>query len=307
MAAHGRALVLTAHLGNWELLAAAHRLAGYPLSIVVRPLDSASLNMLAGRLRRKSGVELIDKRGALRPVLRALAAGRMVAILLDQNAARHEGVFVPFFGRTASTSKSLAVLAVRTRTPVVPIFIRREGRHHRVTIHPPLDPPAVNDVERAVVELTMRCTAAIEAAISEVPEQWLWAHNRWRTRPAAAGRALRLAREAYEKALWEAGAADFVRASVVDAAGGFRMEDLPAGAWLLIATRSVFTDRASPRIAKRERETYAPALRLRGFNVVSVWVRALTVSAGRTEEVELLDRNVWFTGIEEERALDAGP
>jgi len=123
----------------------------------------------------------------------------------------------------------------------------------------------------------------------------------------ASGRALRLAREAYEKALWEAGAADFVRASVVDAAGGFRMEDLPAGAWLLIATRSVFTDRASPRIAKRERETYAPALRLRGFNVVSVWVRALTVSAGRTEEVELMDRNVWFTGIEEERALDAGP
>ena len=123
----------------------------------------------------------------------------------------------------------------------------------------------------------------------------------------ASGRAIRLAREAYEKALWEAGAPDFVRASVVDATGGFRMEDLPAGAWLLIATRSVFTDRASPRIAKRERETYAPALRLRGFNVVSVWVRALTVSAGRTEEVELMDRNVWFTGIEEERALDAGP
>src|SRR2546427_346721 len=128
MAAGGRALILTAHLGNWELLAAAHRLTGYPLTIVVRPLDSAPLNALADRLRRKSGVELIDKRGALRPVLRALADGRMVAILLDQNAARHESVFVPFFGRAASTSKSLAVLAVRTGTAVVPIFIRREGR-----------------------------------------------------------------------------------------------------------------------------------------------------------------------------------
>jgi len=85
------------------------------------------------------------------------------------------------------------------------------------------------------------------------------------------------------------------------------MEDLPAGAWLLIGTRSVVVDRASPRIAKRERETYAPALRLRGFSTVSVWVRELTVSAGRTEDVELMDRNVWFTGIEEERALDAGP
>ena len=123
----------------------------------------------------------------------------------------------------------------------------------------------------------------------------------------ASGRAIRLAREAYEKALWEAGAADFVRASVVDTTGGFRMENLPAGAWLLIATRSVFVDRASPRITKREREAYAPALRLRGFSTVSVWVRELTVSAGRTEDVELMDRNVWFTGIEEERALDAGP
>jgi Kdo2-lipid IVA lauroyltransferase/acyltransferase len=184
MATRGRALVLTAHLGNWELLAAAHRLAGYPLAIVVRPLDSAPLNALAERLRRKSGVELIDKRGSLRRVLRALADGRMVAIMLDQNAARREGVFVPFFGRSASTSKSLAVLAVRTQTPVVPVFIRREGRRHRVTIHPPLDPPALNDTERAVVELTMRCTAAIETAISQVPEQWLWMHNRWRTRPA---------------------------------------------------------------------------------------------------------------------------
>ncbi len=185
MAAGGRALILTAHLGNWELLAAAHRLTGYPLAIVVRPLDSAPLNALADRLRRKSGVELIDKRGALRPALRALADGRMVAILLDQNAARHESVFVPFFGRAASTSKSLAVLAVRTGTPVVPIFIRREGRRHRVMVHPPLVPPAVNDAERAVVELTMRCTAAIETAVRQVPEQWLWMHNRWRTRPAA--------------------------------------------------------------------------------------------------------------------------
>jgi KDO2-lipid IV(A) lauroyltransferase len=185
MTTRGRALVLTAHLGNWELLAAAHRLTGYPLAIVVRPLDSAPLNALADRLRRTSGTELIDKRGALRPVLRALADGRMVAILLDQNAARRESVFVPFFEHPASTSKSLAVLAVRTGTPVVPIFIRREGRRHRVTIHEPLAPPAVNDTERAVVELTMRCTAAIETAIRQVPEQWLWMHKRWRTRPDA--------------------------------------------------------------------------------------------------------------------------
>jgi len=184
MKQHGRALILTAHLGNWEYLSAAARLTGYPLSVVIRPLDSPVLDALAETMRRKTGVELIAKRGALRPVLEALRRGRLVGVLLDQNAARREGVFVPFFGRTASTSRSLALLSVRTGAPVVPIFIGREapGRH-RVVVEPPLPRPATNDPEQAVVELTERCTQAIEAAIRRTPEQWLWSHDRWRTRP----------------------------------------------------------------------------------------------------------------------------
>ncbi|HET7343265.1 MAG TPA: lysophospholipid acyltransferase family protein, partial [Methylomirabilota bacterium] len=183
---HGRALVLTAHLGNWEYLTAAHRLTGYPLSVVVRPLDWAVLDAGAAAMRRKTGVTLIDKRGALRPVLEALRRGGLVGLLLDQNAARREGVFVPFFGRTASTSRSLALLALRTGAPVVPIFTHRQapGRH-RVVIEPPLPRPRVNDPERALVELTARCTQSIEAAIRRTPEQWLWSHDRWRTRPPA--------------------------------------------------------------------------------------------------------------------------
>jgi len=184
MKSHGRALLLTAHLGNWELLAAAHRLTDFPLSIVIRPLDSPWLDALAERLRRHTGVELIDKRGALRPVLEALRRGRMIGILMDQNASRREGVFVDFFGRAASTSRSLALLAVRTQTPVVPVFARRDpdGRH-TVIVHPPLYPPVSNGPDAAVVELTARCTAVIERAIRESPEQWLWSHDRWRTRP----------------------------------------------------------------------------------------------------------------------------
>ncbi len=186
MTSHGRALALSAHLGNWEILSAAHRLSPYQLAVVVRPLDSPALNALADAVRHKTGVELIDKRRALRPVLSALGQGRIVGILLDQNASRREGVFVPFFGRPASTSRSIAVLAVRTGTPVLPIFARREpdGRH-RVVVLPQLEPLPTNDVEAAVVELTARCTAAIEAAIRETPEQWLWMHNRWRTQPPA--------------------------------------------------------------------------------------------------------------------------
>jgi len=108
-----------------------------------------------------------------------------VALLLDQNASRREGVFVSFFGRSASTSKSLAVLAVRTRTPVVPIFIYRERLgEHRIEIHPSFGVEAEADREQAVAELTQRCTSTIEAAVTVAPDQWLWVHNRWRTKPA---------------------------------------------------------------------------------------------------------------------------
>ena len=190
MAEHGRALLLTAHLGNWELLAAAHRLTGFPLSVVVRPLDTPWLDTLAERLRRSTGVELIAKRGALRPVLEALRRGRMIGILMDQNAARRESVFVDFFGRPASTSRSIALLALRTRTPVIPVFTRRDPDGcHTVFVHPPLPEPAANGSEAAVVELTARCTLAIERAIREAPEQWLWSHDRWRTRPPGEARA----------------------------------------------------------------------------------------------------------------------
>jgi Kdo2-lipid IVA lauroyltransferase/acyltransferase len=188
MTAHGRALVLTAHLGNWEILCAAHRLTDYGLSVVVRPLDAPWLDAVAEQLRRGTGVDVIDKRGALRPVLEALRSGRMVGILMDQNAARREGVFVDFFGHPASTSRSIALLSVRTGAPVVPIFARRTADGgHTVVIRPALPPPVANDPEAAVVELTARCTAEIERAIRETPEQWLWSHDRWRTRPSGVG------------------------------------------------------------------------------------------------------------------------
>ncbi|HSF07280.1 MAG TPA: lysophospholipid acyltransferase family protein [Methylomirabilota bacterium] len=184
MAAHGRVLALTGHLGNWEVLSVAHRVTPYPLAVVVRPLDAGWINPLAERLRLRTGIELIDKRKALRPILAALSRGGMVGILLDQNATRSEGVFVPFFGRLASTSRSVALLALRTGAPIVPIFSRREGDgRHRIIVRPPLDVPETGDRETAVAELTGRCTEVIEAAIREAPEQWLWVHNRWRTRP----------------------------------------------------------------------------------------------------------------------------
>jgi len=183
-AALGRGiLILTAHFGNWELLAAAHGLTGLPLSIVVRPLDHPSLDAVAARFRTRAGVELITKHDAVRDVLRALRRQRMVGILLDQNSTRSEGVFVPFFGVPASTSKGLALIALRTGTPVVPVFLRREpdGRH-RMEVGVPLAPPADGDV----TAYTAMFNTAIEAAIRRAPEQWFWMHARWRTRPREA-------------------------------------------------------------------------------------------------------------------------
>ncbi|HEY7437080.1 MAG TPA: lysophospholipid acyltransferase family protein [Methylomirabilota bacterium] len=184
-AAHGRGvLILTAHFGNWELLAAAHGLTGLPLSIVTRPLDHPLLDDLAARFRRRSGAELIVKRQAVREVLTALRRQRMVGILLDQNATRAEGVFVPFFGSPASTSKGLALLALRTGAPVVPVFLRREpdGRHC-MDVTAALPPPE----DGLATTYTATFNRVLEATIRRAPEQWLWMHDRWRTRPREVG------------------------------------------------------------------------------------------------------------------------
>ncbi len=188
-AAMGRGvLLLTAHFGNWELLAASHVHSGYPLSVVVRPLDSAVLNRLVSRFRERGDVELIPKRHALRGVREALGRGWMVGILLDQNASRREGVFVPFFGEPASTSKSLALLALSSGAPVVPVFIQREaGGRHRVTIDPAVSPPATGDRQGDILAFTAAFSRIVESQIRQCPEQWFWMHRRWRTRPGILG------------------------------------------------------------------------------------------------------------------------
>jgi KDO2-lipid IV(A) lauroyltransferase len=181
--AEGRGvLLLTAHLGNWELLAASHAVTGLGLSVVVRPLDDPMLDRLVERFRRRGGVAIISKRGGLREILDALRRGRMVGVLLDQNASRGEGVFAPFFGTPASTSRALALVSLRTGAPVVPVFIRRlSGGRHRVEVEPALPLPLDGDV----AGYTTAFNRAIEDAVRRAPEQWFWMHERWRTRPRA--------------------------------------------------------------------------------------------------------------------------
>jgi len=184
--AEGRgAIYLTAHFGNWELLAASHALAGLPaLNVVVRPLDNPFLDAVLAAGRAGHQMRLIPKRAALKGIRLALARGECVGILLDQHAGRH-GAWVPFFGRPASTSRSLAVLALKTGAPVVPAFIRRlPDGEHQVTLEPAIPLVRTGDRERDVEVNTARFTAAIERQVRECPEQWFWVHRRWKGRPA---------------------------------------------------------------------------------------------------------------------------
>ena len=197
--ASGGVLVVSAHLGNWELGCAKLAALGIPISVVhhgsrgPRPsaLDQA-LHELRGRAGGETGgvpVEQIPMGRAGLSGVRALRAGRRLLVLLDQNAGREEGVFVDFFGRPACTRSGLIALAALRGVPVVPAFIRREpgGHRHCLEIQPALDleAAAASDAE-ALRRSVQRVTQAIEEAVRREPGQWIWTHRRWRTRPGAA-------------------------------------------------------------------------------------------------------------------------
>lgn len=172
-------LFAAAHLGNWELSAYAHGLLAGPMDIVVRPLDNPLLDRLVERRRTLSGNRIIPKKAAARAVLKALRENRAVGILIDQNASAAEGVFVDFFGRKACASTALARLAARSGATVIPGFAlwsETEGRYV-LRFYPPLE------ITGQVARDTQRLHALLESVIREHPEQWLWIHRRWKTRP----------------------------------------------------------------------------------------------------------------------------
>ena len=174
-------LVMGAHLGNWEVVSPTLALYAGNLHILGRPADNPWLDREVRRVRERFGNRTIDKRGAARPMLRALHEHDHVALLIDQRVRAEEGVRVPFFGRPALTSPVLARLSLRTGAPVVPVFgFPEPGGAWRVKLHPPIVPSGSG--EGAVLALTARYLAAVEREARERPEQWLWLHDRWRER-----------------------------------------------------------------------------------------------------------------------------
>jgi len=176
-------LVLTGHFGNWELLADAAGVLGYPINVIYRPLDFKPLDRFFEHLRGRSGAQLFTKARAMRKVLRSLQNRELVGILLDQNAQRRAGVFVEFFGKTACTNKGLALIAQKTGAPVIPIFLVREADKYRMVIEPEVPLIKTGDKARDVAENTRQYNRVIESMIRRHPEQWFWVHRRWKTRP----------------------------------------------------------------------------------------------------------------------------
>jgi Kdo2-lipid IVA lauroyltransferase/acyltransferase len=179
-------LFLTGHLGAWELSAFAHSLHGHPLSIVMRSLDNPYVDGLLQRYRTMHGNRTVDKDDFVRGLLSAMRAGETVGILMDTNMTPPQGVFVDFFGVPACTASGLARIALRTDAAVVPGFTVWDAklRKYILRFDPAVELIRTGDNEADIVGNTAKFTRVIEDVIRQYPDQWLWVHRRWKTRPA---------------------------------------------------------------------------------------------------------------------------
>lgn len=175
-------LIMTGHIGNWEIGAIVGK--DYKLNFVVRTLDNRFLNKIIYNIRTTFNSGVIEKKNAVREILRCLKRNELVAILMDQNTGRDEGVFVDFFGRKACTTPVIATLALRTGAPVLPIFAIREGIGKiKIIIGEAIEVIPSGDYQKDIERYTALFTGIIESVIRKYPDQWLWLHRRWKTRP----------------------------------------------------------------------------------------------------------------------------
>jgi KDO2-lipid IV(A) lauroyltransferase len=173
-------LFATAHLGNWELSAFAHALMTEPMNVIVRPLDNRRIDHVVETRRALSGNTIIRKKDAARAILRALAKNEAVGILIDQNASLDEGIFVDFFGTPACAGLAFARMANHTGAAVIPGFAlwSEQERRYVLKFYPILEMTGDDKAD------TLRIQRQLESVIREYPDQWLWIHRRWKTRPA---------------------------------------------------------------------------------------------------------------------------
>ena len=180
------AMVMTGHFGNWELLSHVYGKVIAPAAFIVRPLKSGILDRIVTERRECAGNTVIRKADSAKEVTKVLRKRILVGILIDQNVDRHKGILADFFTRKAYTTFGIARLALAMNAAIHPGFIFRDPArkfHHVLRFGPPLqiDPGAPRDEE--VARVTRRCNEELEKAIREAPDQWMWFHRRWKTRP----------------------------------------------------------------------------------------------------------------------------
>jgi Kdo2-lipid IVA lauroyltransferase/acyltransferase len=176
-------LALTGHLGNWEMVSAVSAVRFGNTAVVARSMDFKPLERLVIDVRSRYGTEIIPKQRSMRKVLMTLRENKIIGILLDQNVDWYEGAFVNFFGRPACTNKGLALVALKTGAPVVPIFsAKAEDGRYRIMIGKEVDLIRTGDKLKDVEENTALFTSIIERSVREHPEQYFWFHKRWKTR-----------------------------------------------------------------------------------------------------------------------------
>ena len=177
-------IFITGHIGNWELLGYSLAVLGYPLYALARPLDNPLINDWVMAIREARGMRIITKWGAIPALQKVLRNGGRAAFIADQNAGV-QGLFVPFFGRLASSYKSIGLVAMRYRVPIVAGFARRVGGRFDYEIHAGdvIQPEDWEDHPDPLFYITARYNHAMEQAIRATPEQYLWAHRRWKSRP----------------------------------------------------------------------------------------------------------------------------
>lgn len=178
-------IFLTGHLGVWELHSFGWSALEYPISFLVRPLDNPQIEEMIEAVRTRFGNRAIDKQSAARQSLRVLREGGTLGILSDLNTQTREGVFVPFFGKLACTTAGIATLALKTDAVVIPTCAVWNKERQRYFFHgdPPVELVRTGDHAKDIQENTARFAAAVERMVRLYPDQWLWIHKRWKTRP----------------------------------------------------------------------------------------------------------------------------
>ncbi len=178
-------IILGGHMGNWELQAFSYPIFFEPLSFLARRMDNPRIEELILNIRTRLGNKQIDKTNSAAPILRTLRSGGTVGVLADVNSHPKEGVFVPFFGIPACTATGVAMLALRTNAAIVPMFAiwdETKGKYF-IAYDRIIEPLSTGDRKKDIEATTAQCVAAVERVIRAYPDQWIWIHRRWKTRP----------------------------------------------------------------------------------------------------------------------------